>query len=237
MENTLLDTLSANPLCGAASPAENELIGNAATTAGRLATRRRLPASADLLFGHSRASEDRRKLEEFIRSEFLDHFSAEITEFMPSLVGLYGAEDSVLAAVGCRSAHDERLFLETYMDQPVETVMSRKLGVAVGREEIVEVGSLAARNGRAAMFIVQALVPYLLEAGFSWVVFTGTKTVVSVFERLRLRPHPLCTADKSRLTEDQQRAWGNYYDHQPVVMAGRLFDGITALSAAAHCDE
>ena len=103
----------------------------------------------------------------------------------------------------------------------------------VARSGIVEVGSLACTGGRAAMEIVAALGPALIADGFSWVVFTGADTVRNVFRRLPLRPIALCIANKS-LLGDAQREWGSYYEHNPVVMAGRLADGVGALEAAAR---
>ncbi len=175
-------------------------------------------------------STERKQLEAFIRSEFLEHFEARLATFMPMLIGLYDRFGGIAAAVGCRSASQEPLFLETYMDAPVEAVMAKQLGAAVSRDQIVEVGNLACTNARSAMAIVQGLIPFLLDAGFTWVVFTGADTVVTVFKRLRLYPEPLCAADKMMLGDEQEN-WGTYYDHNPVVMAGRLLDGIDALDS------
>jgi hypothetical protein len=124
------------------------------------------------------------------------------------------------------------LFLETYTIRPVEALIAERVGIAVPRAEIVEVGSLACRNGRAATEIVLALVPALIEAGFTWVVFTGADTVRNVFRRLRLVPHALCAADETLLGA-ARRDWGSYYDHNPVVMAGRIAEGLAALEMPA----
>lgn len=186
-------------------------------------------ADGEILVAHSTASQGRARIERFIRMEFREHFGARIQTFMPVLVGLHDSRGSVLGAVGFRGAAEERLFLETYTQAPIETVINRRLGVDVRRDEIVEVGSLACRNGRVAMAMVQAVVPYLLEAGFSWVVFTGADTVVRVFRKLHLAPRELCAAEQAMLDADQRRVWGSYYEHSPKVMAGRLLDGIRSL--------
>ena len=80
------------------------------------------------------------------------------------------------------------------------------------------------------MGIVRALVPYLIGAGFTWVAFTGADTVVNVLRRLNLEPLRLCVADCRKLGA-ARFAWGSYYDHDPVVMAGRLLDGVEALDS------
>jgi hypothetical protein len=97
----------------------------------------------------------------------------------------------------------------------------------VPRERIVEIGSLACHSASAAIAIVQTLVPHLLRAGFSWVVFTGADTVMNVFRHLGLEPRALCEANP-RLLGDACDDWGTYYDHEPQVMAGRIADGSRA---------
>lgn len=183
-----------------------------------------------LLIEHARCSVGRAQVEEFIRREFFEHFGACIKGYMPRLLALHEPDGEVRAAVGMRGAGDGRLFLERYTRAPVELVIAERVGYTVPREQIVEVGSLACRGGRAAMDIVKAVIPALIGAGFTWVVFTGADTVLNVFRRLKLAPHALCTADK-HLLGDEQHDWGTYYDHNPVVMAGRLVDGIHTLDA------
>ncbi len=179
---------------------------------------------------HHHDSPQRAQLEDFVRREYLLHFGARLKQLMPELLALQSANGTTLSVVGCRAAAGEPLFLETYTREPVENVLARHNGFWVPRERIVEIGNLACRNPRAAVQIVRALVPYLLDAGFSWVVFTGADTVMNIFHRLGLAPRPLCPADPLLLGEER-RDWGTYYDHNPLVMAGRIVDG----EAVAQC--
>lgn len=179
------------------------------------------------LVSHGPLSQQRPLLEEFVRREFLAHFGARIRHFMPELLGLHGRSGDLRAVVGCRSAAAESLFLETYTREPIEHALAARNGFFVPRERIVEIGSLACRNATAAIAIVRALVPHLLLAGFSWVVFTGADTVMNVFRYLGLTPLELCPANPLLLGEARQD-WGTYYDHNPHVMAGRIADGASA---------
>jgi hypothetical protein len=185
------------------------------------------PEIGSRLVLHGRGSPRRAELESFIRSEYREHFDADVREFMPTFLALHDATDRIVAAVGCRSAALEPLFLEIYTDKPIESMIAERAAVRIPREQIVEIGSLACRDARSAMAIIRALAPYLINAGFSWVAFTGADTVVRVLRRLRLLPIALCVADSSRLGA-ARAAWGSYYEHDPVVMAGRLLDGIGA---------
>lgn len=176
---------------------------------------------------HERGSPRRAELESFVRDEFLAHFGANVKHFMPKLLALRGNDNAVRAVVGCRAAADERLFLETYTRMPIEAAIAERTGLRIPRERIVEIGSLACRSATAAVAIVRALVPHLLEARFTWVVFTGADTVMNVFRHLGLSPRSLCPADPL-LLGDARHEWGSYYDHRPQVMAGRIQDGLRA---------
>ena len=198
-----------------------------------LPTRRRtLGTEVAALERHDRASKQRAPLESYIRDEFLAHFGAHVCHFMPELIALRDVDGAVRAVVGCRAAAAEPLFLETYTREPIEAALARRNGFFVPRERIVEIGSLACRNATAAIAIVRALVPHLLQSGFTWVVFTGADTVMNVFRYLGLSPRELCRADAA-LLGDARHEWGSYYDHDPHVMAGRIEDGLRACSPQA----
>ena len=111
-------------------------------------------------------------------------------------------------------------------------MIARRFGERVEREHIAEVGNLATRGGRSALKVIAGLLPELIERKFSWVVFTGAQGVRNLFQRLHLLPYAVCIADKKLLGEEQH-IWGTYYDHNPIVMAGRLRDGISAIQATA----
>jgi len=204
---------------------------DAATIAAARPVRRLVASGAGKepqLILHGRGSPLRAELERFISDEYRKHFDADVREFMPTFLALHDATGRISAAVGCRSAAFEKLFLEIYTDKPIEAMITERVSVEVPREQIVEIGSLACRNGRSAMAIIRALSPYLIDAGFSWAAFTASSTVVTVLSRLRLEPLALCVAHSSKLGPSRS-AWGSYYKHDPVVMAGRLRDGIEAL--------
>ena len=184
------------------------------------------------LIGHDVRSPHRAALEEFVRREFLAHFGARVRHFMPELLGLHSPDGSIRAVVGCRAAAEEPLFLETYTRERIEIALERLNGFFVPRAQIVEIGSLACRNATAAVAIVRALVPHLLRAGFTWVVFTGADTVMNVFHHLGLAPRSLCPADPLLLGE-ARHDWGTYYDHEPHVMAGLIADGVAASQSRA----
>src|SRR5687768_13486040 len=130
---------------------------------------------------------ERVELEGFIARRFHEVYHARVTHFCEHLVGLRGPERSLQAAAGYTSAAKHRLFLEQYLDAPVEALLSRASGRRVEREWIAEVGNLAAAPG-----MVRELIPafgaYLHQLGYRWVVFTATRELQNTFRRLRLEP-------------------------------------------------
>lgn len=185
------------------------------------------PASAPTLTCHGRYSPERHLLEHFIRREFLAHFGARVRHFMPELLALHGHDGAIRGVVGCRAAATERLFLETYTREPIESVLAAHNRFFVPREQVAEIGNLACRSATAAIAIVRALVPHLLRCGFTWVVFTGADTIMNVFRYLGLAPLELCPADPA-LLGNTRYDWGTYYEHDPRVVAGRIADGFLA---------
>jgi len=179
-----------------------------------------------LLCEHKSAA--RREVEQFIRHSFARNHGANIRHFLPRLLSLHREDASLLAAFGIRPATTGRLFLETYLDQPIQTVLSQRLDQPITRQTIVEVGNLSARPGSTRLMIA-ALTALLYCEGFRWVAFTGTTQLHNSFLRLGLEPLTLCPAEKTRLPAEEQDGWGNYYDQKPCVFGGDIAHGLQLL--------
>ena len=165
---------------------------------------------------------------EFVKAEFLKRHNAHITEFIPSLVSIINREKKVRAVVGYRTADSGTLFLEQYLDQPLDTYISEHCGFKVPRDQIIEVGNLTcAANGYARLAIIR-LTEMLHESGFRWVGFTATQGLYNSFLRLGLTPHTIAPADISRLYSSNND-WGTYYDNSPQVMFGSIEWGFNKL--------
>lgn len=174
-------------------------------------------------------AEHRSEIEGFIRQCFAAAHGARISHFMPRLLSLSTKRGDLIAAFGLRAASDTRLFLETYLDQPIEQVLQAQLGQPVRREEIIEVGNLSALYPGAARWLIVALTAMLHGEGYKWVTFTGTAALRNGFGRLGLRPVELGAATLDHLPPLDRADWGCYYDHAPKVMAGDIAYGYRAL--------
>lgn len=175
-------------------------------------------------------SRRRDEAEAFIRDTFARHYDAAVPAFAPNLMLIENAR-GLIAATGWRCAGDEPLYLERYLDTPIEAAMARLAGHPVRRDQIVEVGNLATQKPGASLDVILILARHLDLLGFTWVTFTATSALVGIFARLRLPLLALAPADPARLGEEEVAAWGRYYDTAPIVVAGRI--GL-ALEAAAR---
>ncbi|WP_260957735.1 thermostable hemolysin [Pseudomonas citri] len=170
----------------------------------------------------------RAEFEAFIRQRFRHVHGADIRHFMPELFGLDDAQGRLCAVAGVRLATQGPLFLERYLDEPIESLVNAAADRPVDREGIVEVGNLAASDTGSARLSIIAITYLLAMGGLEWVAFTGNVGLVNSFHRLGLKPVTLCPADPQRLGEDRH-LWGRYYESQPWVHVGNIRAGFIHL--------
>ena len=176
----------------------------------------------DLYEPHTQA---RPLVENFIHRVFARAYGADLQHFLPRLMALHGKDYRIEAALGLRSAGSGPLFLENYLDQPVEHAVSELHGATVERSRIMEVGNLASVHRGGLRQLIIALTSYLHGAGYEWVVFTAVPIVRKAFAAMELNLQPLAAADPARLSDDELACWGRYYDSGPLVVAGRVEHG------------
>lgn len=169
--------------------------------------------------------QERLLLEHFIAERFAETYGAELRRFMPRLFGTYDGDGQLHAAFGMRSAAEERLFLECYLDEPVEQLISRRAGEPVLRQHIAEIGNLAGASPGALRELIPLLTRLLHRQSFQWVVFTGAARLCNGFSRLGLPLSVVAPAPIERLPEAERGHWGSYYRHSPSVMLGDVRNG------------
>lgn len=186
-----------------------------------------MPATCEI---HAPDSAARPELESFVQSAFARKHGARIHSFMPILAALRNSAGCITSVAGWRGAAQSRLYLEAYMDDPIETALGKRLGHLVHREEVVEVGNLAGSGCRPARRLVAMLPGLLLARGHRWVVFTATASVRRILVSLNA---PLLELAPARAAQVESRSdiWGRYYDNDPRVMAGFLPDGVHLAAA------
>ncbi|TXT40208.1 MAG: hypothetical protein FD135_1519 [Comamonadaceae bacterium] len=173
----------------------------------------------------------RQEAEDFIKRIFADRYNAKVTSFTPNLMVLE-QRGAIVAAAGWRSAKDSALFLERYLDTPIEQAMAHLAPSPISRDRIVEVGHLAAQRPGSSIFLFRAMASYLHAEGFEWVASTATQELVGIFSKLGLPPLALAAANPERLNGLASN-WGSYYDTQPIVAAGRIKAALQRMNAQA----
>jgi hypothetical protein len=175
----------------------------------------------------------RSSLERFIAERYAGVYGAHIDHFAEHLVGLRDAARGWSAAVGYTLAGASPLFLEQYLDQPIEAAIEQALGEALARNQIVEVGNLAACTPGAARRVIRSMTALLHRMERTWVVFTSTRSLLNSFARLGIEPIVLAPANPARLP-DGGRSWGTYYETEPHVMTANIPLGLIHLGLTEH---
>ncbi|MGL5661712.1 MAG: thermostable hemolysin [Aeromonas sp.] len=175
-------------------------------------------------------------LQHYIQAAYTLEFNARIPHFLPFLLGLYRADGTLVGACGLNYANgatpDSSLYLEQYLDQPIEAAINTRLGVQPNRARIVEIGNFACSEPGNARLMFAALCRLLCENAFDYVVFTGTAKLRNSFTRLRLNPVELALAQAYQVGADAD-GWGEYYQSHPKVMVGDINQGRQVLTQSS----
>ena len=177
----------------------------------------------------------RPELEAFVQAAFKRRHDANVTSFMPTLLSFRDTVGRLRGVVGLREAERSPLYLEQYLERPVEAAIAAASGLGVQRLKVVEIGNLAGANCRAAVRMVALLPAYLLSLDYQWIVFTATSSIRSILQGFGAPLVELARADGSRISGGQDQ-WGRYYEADPRVFAGYLPNSrrLPGFSAVAH---
>lgn len=160
-----------------------------------------------------------------VRETYSRAFGAQIDPASHQFLAETRAEGP-LAVLGYTRAGAEPLFLERYLDLPVEAMVAEAFGCAVSRGQIVELGNLAACNGWAAVKLWSRAANDL-GAEMEFAVATLTAPLRAMFARIGL---PVTILAPARPTPAEQARWGSYYEADPQVCAGRIAAGQDAIT-------
>jgi Thermostable hemolysin len=196
----------------------------------------------DLQLQPVRAGESgRAELEAYVQARFAAKHGAAVRSFMPTLISFRDRQGELRGVAGIRGAAESTLYLEQYLDQPIEARLQAGVQLhsidrggarAIGRDEIVEVGNLAGASCRAAVRMVAQLPVFLMQRRYSWIVFTATSAVRQILEGFGAPLIELGRADATDVAGTAD-SWGRYYETDPRVFAGYLPDA-DRLAGFAH---
>ena len=168
---------------------------------------------------HDSASQERIKLERFVKTLFKRSHNAEIQYFMPDLMALSEQDGILMAVCGLRKADQEPLFLERYLQLSIENTIANIEGEAVSRSTITEIGNLAVARPENIRCLLASINLYLHQTNTDWAVFTGIRTLKNALIKLNIPVLSLGQASIEAIAVNERSDWGSYYDEKPEVMA------------------
>jgi hypothetical protein len=145
---------------------------------------------------------------------------------MPHLVSLRDENGDLVAAFGLRKANESPLFLEQYLDAPVENVLSRRFNTTLDRTQITEIGNLAVSNPRNAGVLIAHVIQHSLDLGIEWAVATAHHSLQNGLVKAGRDVYAIQAADPAQLNPTELASWGSYYHNSPQVVAIR---GVTQI--------
>lgn len=175
---------------------------------------------------HKRGNAARPAVEDYIRRRFAGSHDADVDHFLPHLLSL-GRGGQPCAAVGMADAARGPLFAEAYLAAPIEELVSKACGEAVGRGDILEIGNLVSSWRGSSLLLFVFLGELIDRLAYRFVAFTATREVDRLLARLGYAPTVLADADPARLPDGGMR-WGRYYTHHPRVMFGEVRPAVQA---------
>lgn len=170
---------------------------------------------------HGRHAADRHQVESYVAKQFEATYGANINEFMPLFMSL-GCNDRFSAVTGIKPVEEKRLFLEQYLEQPIEQAVARVFETPANRLSVVEIGNLAATQRGSSQLLFVLLAATLHRAGFRWITFTATPQVRKTINRLGFELRIIDEAKPERLGQSALQQWGSYYQTKPLVVVGDL---------------
>lgn len=144
---------------------------------------------------------------------------------MPNLIALRDEKSHLVAAFGMRQAKNNPLFLEQYLDEPIEAVLSRKINQVVKRDEITEIGNLAVNSPRNAGVLIAHVIQQSVDAGVKWCVATAHISLQNGLRKGGCDVFSIHDVDPMRLPASVLADWGNYYQNKPQIIAVRKCKG------------
>ena len=178
---------------------------------------------------HHRLQPERTRVEAYLEARYAEAFQGHIARHYPTLMSLQDRGGVIHGAVGFRFAARAPLFLEHYLDRPVEAAVSESQGVTVPRHAIAEIGNLASQSAGASLFLFLALANHLHHQGCTHAAATATRRLRRGFARVGFATQRLAQASASRIA-DGGADWGTYYQNDPEVLAGPIAPALPVLA-------
>lgn len=170
-------------------------------------------------------------IESVYRSVFQAHIRVRPTMLL-TLSNQSGDASELVACVTLSTGLSRKFFSEAYLPEPAEKAIEKALGWPVEREQIVEIGGLAASKIGAGVQLVNHTPWFVLGLGHRYGLVTATSQVRFLLRHAGMEFIPMATAKRDVLPNDDRTKWGTYYDNEPIT--GAIDFLVSSLAAASH---
>ncbi len=181
-------------------------------------------------FGKS--DQGRRAVEQQIQNAYAKSFDAHVSHFMPTLISAGIANTPPHLNFGLRCAADQTLFLENYLQAPVEQVLSSTVRSQISRKCIAEIGNLTFDHTENLQQDLMSIASYCQQQGYRYVVCTATRALRLLFLRAGMKPVLLGQATQGDAPKDGSH-WGGYYETAPQIIGGNVLLGLQHLQTSS----
>lgn len=166
----------------------------------------------------------------FTQAHYRRRLDCALTEGYPEIVVM--CDLGVITAVaGIRAASGSKLFLEQYLDAPVEEVVSSVQGKTIARRQLVELGAFTALDRTWALALMNELPALLARRQFTHLVCTANRSIRLCLRVQGIHARVIASASQDLLTK-QDENWGKYYQHDPLVLMGSIREALVGRDAS-----
>lgn len=158
----------------------------------------------------------RAAVETMVRDVYRSEYGADSPHFPDLMIAVIDATGRPQCTAGFRD-HTCRFFSEQYLNLPAQSLIAAQIGEPVSRDQVVELGPLAAIRPGALLTLLIGFAHIGLGSGYHWGIFTATDRLRRLAQRLGIPLIDLGPALPGNIAN--AAAWGSYYDHDPRVCA------------------
>ena len=152
----------------------------------------------------------------FIKECFEKHYNANISIFLPRLIGIY-KNNNIQAVFGINE--NNNFFISNYFEENIDDIIFNKLNKKV---KICEIGNLAVCKKGLMINLFKNINSYLLDKGYEYLLCTATTLLANSFKKQNIEIIEIGIANPNKLSKEILETYGSYYETNPKVYIVKL---------------
>lgn len=163
------------------------------------------------------------KVEAFINKSFKKKYSTE-AKFVPSILISLNYNKRIFEVLGMGLAESGPLFLEQYLQYPIEQEIGFFYKTAIKRESIAEMGTVISFCRSTKQLLLILLINYLYKTNREWLVLLSNSEIENTLKRMHFTTVPF--SDESIKKKEQ---WAGYLNDESRIMYGHIPSAMSIL--------